>query len=231
MNPVARFPLLLATALLLAGCAGHDARHSADAPLERAVRATAVLDEVMRAPDHEMPQDMLQNAFAVAVLPHVINGGVVVAGRRGRGLIAVKRDGQWSNPSFVRLAGGSVGVQAGVSSTDLILIFRSERGVNSIVDGKFLLGTDLAVAAGPVGRNAQASTDAQLKAEIYAYSHSRGLFAGFALQGVSLAIDDDANHAAYGAGVTAPEIFDGRGPMPPEAVGTFRERLARYTRP
>jgi lipid-binding SYLF domain-containing protein len=197
---------------------------------KRADNAVRVLKEVMMAPDKAIPRDLLQNAHAIAVIPDVIKAGFVVGGRHGQGLIAVKtRDGTWSNPSFVSLTGGSVGFQAGVSSTDVVLVFRTQRGVDSIVHGKFTLGADASAAAGPVGRTAQASTDAQLKAEIYSYSRARGLFAGVALDGSALTIDNDANLAVYGDGVTARRIFDGGVSNVPNAVVDFRDRLEEYT--
>jgi lipid-binding SYLF domain-containing protein len=215
--------------VMLFACASAAASAHDDQPLQRAVQAVKVLDQIMHAPDRELPQDMLQNAYAVAVIPHVINAGLVVGGRHGEGLISVKKGGVWSNPSFITLSGGSIGLQAGVSSTDVLLIFRSEQGVDSIVNGKFILGTDAAVAAGPVGRNAQASTDAQLKAEIYAYSRARGLFVGVAIQGSALRIDHDANHAVYGAEATPQKIFAEAGKTVPGAVADFRDRLEEYT--
>lgn len=197
---------------------------------KRAENAVRVLKEVMMAPDKAIPRDLLQNAHAIAVIPDVIKAGFVVGGRHGQGLIAVKtRDGTWSNPSFVSLTGGSVGFQAGVSSTDVVLVFRTQRGVDSIVHGKFTLGADASAAAGPVGRTAQASTDAQLKAEIYSYSRARGLFAGVALDGSALTIDNDANLAVYGDGVTARRIFDGGVSNVPNAIVDFRDRLEEYT--
>lgn len=197
---------------------------------KRAQNAVRVLSEVMSAPDKAIPKDLLQNAHAIAVIPDVIKAGFVVGGRHGSGLIAVKtRDGTWSNPSFVSLTGGSIGFQAGVSSTDVILVFRTQRGVDSIVHGKFTLGADASAAAGPVGRSAQAATDAQLKAEIYSYSRARGLFAGAALDGSALTIDNDANQAVYGDGVTPRRIFDGGVKNVPNAVVDFRDRLEEYT--
>ena len=133
------------------------------------------------------------------------------------------------NPSFIGLTGGSVGFQAGVSSTDVVLVFRTQRGVDSIVHGKFTLGADASAAAGPVGRSATASTDAQLKAEIYSYSRSRGLFAGAALDGTAITIDNDANQAVYGEGVTPRRIFEGGVTIVPNAVVDFRDRLEEYT--
>jgi lipid-binding SYLF domain-containing protein len=197
---------------------------------KRAENAVRVLQEVMQAPDKAIPADLLQNAHAIAVIPDVIKAGLVIGGRHGNGLIAVKtRDGVWSNPSFISLTGGSLGFQAGVSSTDVVLVFRTARGVDSIVHGKFTLGVDASAAAGPVGRTAQASTDAQLKAEIYSYSRARGLFAGAAFDGTALKIDNDANQAVYGEGVTARRIFDGGVANVPNAVVDFRDRLEEYT--
>jgi lipid-binding SYLF domain-containing protein len=196
----------------------------------RANNAVRVLKEIMMAPDKRLPSDLLQNAYAVAIIPDVIKAGFVIGGRHGEGLIAVKTaDGTWSNPSYVSMSGGSIGFQAGVSSTDVILVFRTQRGVDSIVHGKFTLGADASVAAGPVGRNAQAATDAQLKAEIYSYSRSRGLFAGVALDGSVMAIDNDANQSVYGEGVTPRRIFEGGVTNVPNAVVDFRDRLEEYT--
>ena len=199
---------------------------------KRAENAVRVLKEVMMAPDKAIPRDLLQSAQAIAVIPDVIKAGFVVGGRHGEGLISVKtRDGTWSNPSYISITGGSVGFQAGVSSTDVILVFRTQRGVDSIVHGKFTLGADASAAAGPVGRTAQASTDAQLKAEIYSYSRARGLFAGVALDGSALTIDEDANESVYGSGVTARRIFEGGVTNVPNAVVDFRDRLEEYTAP
>ncbi len=196
----------------------------------RATNAVRVLKEIMMAPDKRVPSDLMTNAYAIAVIPDVIKAGFVIGGRHGVGLISIKTaDGTWSNPSFISMTGGSIGFQAGVQSTDVILVFRTQRGVDSIVHGKFTLGADASVAAGPVGRNAQAATDAQLKAEIYSYSRSRGLFAGVALDGSVLSIDNDANQAVYGQGVTPRRIFAGGVSNVPNAVVDFRDRLEEYT--
>lgn len=204
--------------------------HAGEEENKLADNSVRVLKEIMMAPDKSIPKDLLQNAHAIAVIPDVIKAGFVVGGRHGDGLISVKtRDGTWSNPSFVSLTGGSVGFQAGVSSTDVVLVFRTQRGVDSIVNGKFTLGADASAAAGPVGRSATASTDAQLKAEIYSYSRSRGLFAGAALDGSAITIDNDANQAVYGSGVTARRIFEGGVTAVPNPVVDFRDRLEEYT--
>lgn len=201
-----------------------------EAETERANNAVRVLKEIMVAPDKRVPAEMLSHAYAVAVIPDVIKAGFVIGGRHGVGLVSIKSaDGIWSNPSFVSMSGGSIGFQVGVQSTDVILIFRTQRGVDSIVHGKFTLGADASVAAGPVGRDAHAATDAQLKAEIYSYSRSRGLFAGIALDGSVLAIDNDANQAVYGEGMTPRRIFAGGVSNVPNAVVDFRDRLEEYT--
>jgi lipid-binding SYLF domain-containing protein len=219
-------------AVLLLACLAFAAPRPAAAADEiaRAGEAVRVLEEIMRAPDRRLPDALLRDAEAVAVIPDVVKAGFVVGGRFGRGLVAVRAaDGTWSNPSFVRITGGSVGFQAGVQSTDVVLVFRTRRGVDSVVNGKFTLGADAAIAAGPVGRNANASTDAQLKAEIYSYSRSRGLFAGVALDGAVLAIDHDANEAVFGANVTPRRIFEGGAGPAPDAVVRFRDALEEFT--
>jgi lipid-binding SYLF domain-containing protein len=195
----------------------------------RARDAITVLDEIMMAPDHAIPARLMRDAEAIAVIPNVVKAGLVLGGRSGRGLISVRTsDGSWSNPSFVRLSGGSIGFQAGVQATDVVLVFASRRGVDSIVNGKFTLGADAAVAAGPVGRTAQASTDGQLKAEIYSYSRARGLFAGVAIEGAVMSIDHRANQAAYGRNTTPRAIFEGRSGGPPAAIVDFRDRLEEH---
>lgn len=222
-------PGFISLTVLLAGLLAPPA-HAAGDELERADNAVRVLNEIMQAPDKAIPRDLLRSAQAIAIVPDVIKAGFVLGGRHGKGLIAVKtRDGTWSNPSFVSLTGGSVGFQAGVSSTDVVLVFRTRRGVDSIVHGKFTLGADASAAAGPVGRTATASTDAQLKAEIYSYSRARGLFAGVALDGSALTIDHDANAAVYGEGITPRRIFEGGVSQVPNAIVDFRDRLEEYT--
>ena len=218
--------LLLGVALMLPVAAVQ----AADPPLVRASNAVRVLNDIMQAPDKSIPQDLLRDAKAIAVVPDLLKVGFVLGGRRGEGLISVKGpDGTWSNPSFITMTGGSLGFQAGVSSTDVILVFRTQRGVDSIVSGKFTLGADASAAAGPVGRTATAATDAQLKAEIYSYSRARGLFAGVALDGSALRIDYDANAAIYGAGITPRRIFEGGVTNVPSQVVDFRDRLEEYT--
>jgi lipid-binding SYLF domain-containing protein len=196
----------------------------------RADDASRVLSEILRIPEDSIPSNLLEEAQAIAVIPNVVKASFVVGGRRGRGLIAIRSpDGSWSHPSFLTLTGGSFGFQAGVQSADVILVFRSNRGVDSIVNGKFTLGADASVAAGPVGRSAQASTDEKLKAEIYSYSRARGLFAGVSLDGTRLGIDNKSNQAVYGHGNTARAIFEGRAGNGSDAVVGFRDKLEEST--
>lgn len=197
---------------------------------QRATEAVDVLDTLMLVPEQSVPEALLREGQAVAVFPNVIKAGLFIGGRRGHGLIAVRTaDGTWSNPSFVTLTGGSIGFQAGVQSSDLVLVFRTQRGVDSIVHGKFTLGADAAVATGPVGRNAQASTDEQFKAEIFAYSRARGLFAGVSIDGAVMSIDHRANQDAYGPNTTPRAIFEGRVDPPSNPIVDFRDRLEEYT--
>ncbi len=197
---------------------------------DRANDASRVLSEILKIPEESIPSKLLNEAHAIAVIPDVVKLGFVVGGRRGKGLIAVRgSDGTWSNPSFIVLTGGSFGFQAGVQSADVILVFRNGRGVDSIVNGKFTLGADASVAAGPVGRSAQASTDEQLKAEIFSYSRARGLFAGISIDGAVMQIDKKANAAVYGRDATSRMILEGRADKPSDAVVSFRDKLEEST--
>ena len=198
---------------------------------ERARNAVRVLTDIQQIPESAIPDKLLDEARAIVVVPDTLKIGLVFGARRGRGLVSVKNpDGTWSNPSFVTLTGASIGFQAGVQSADVVLVFRSDRGLDSIVNGKITLGADAGIAAGPVGRNAATATDGQLKAEIWSWSRARGLFAGVALDGAVLSIDDAANEAVYGRDTTPRMIFEGRAAGPPStAVVDFRDRLEEAT--
>ncbi|HET8819378.1 MAG TPA: lipid-binding SYLF domain-containing protein [Xanthomonadaceae bacterium] len=195
---------------------------------ELARNAVRVVNEMQVIPESAIPDKLLDEAHAIAVIPDSIKAGLIIGGRRGHGLLSVKTpEGTWSNPSFITLTGGSIGFQAGVQSADIVLVFSSQRGLDGIVNGKITLGADAGVAAGPVGRHASVATDGAMKAEIWSWSRARGLFAGVALDGAVLSIDDDANTEVYGAGTTPRMIFEGRaGGAPSEAITTFRKTLA-----
>jgi len=216
-----RFALTALLALLLPLSA-----HAQQRETDRANNAVRVLSEVLDIPEESIPERLLSEAEAVAVLPDVVKAGLVFGGRGGKGLISVRSsDGTWSNPSYITLAGGSFGFQAGVQAADVVLVFRTRRGVDNIVNGKFTLGADASIAAGPIGRSAQASTDGRLEAEIYSYSRARGLFAGVALDGAVIAIDNRANRRAYGRDVTARMILENRARPQLGAVVSFRDKL------
>jgi lipid-binding SYLF domain-containing protein len=204
----------------------------AQSPREAAIVATAtqVLQENVSVPMRGIPRALLTNAQAIAIVPNVVKLGFVLAGRRGHGILVVRnQDGSWGNPLFITLTGGSIGWQAGVQSTDVILVFKSRKSVNYALDGQLTLGADAAVAAGPIGRQAAAATDVQLKAEIYSYSRSRGLFAGVSLDGSVLSIDPYANAAFYGtAGIHPQEILAGKTAQTPANVVALQQLLAQH---
>lgn len=193
--------------------------------------AAEVVEALAAIPETGIPTWLLEDAHAIAVIPAVLKVGFILGGRRGEGLLVVRTpEREWSNPVFITLTGGSVGFQAGVQSTDVILVFKNRRSVDSIVNGTITLGADAAIAAGPVGRRGEAATDGQLKAEIYSYSRSKGLFAGVSLEGAALQIDHDANGDFYGQpGVTPRRIFSDLGLRRPTAARDFIQTLNRYT--
>jgi lipid-binding SYLF domain-containing protein len=198
--------------------------------LKRAETATTVLQAMMNTPDSKIPDQLLSEAHAIAVFPDVVKAGLIFGGRHGRGLVSVRApDGTWSVPSFIRITGGSFGWQAGVQSADIVLVFRSAKGVNDLVNGKFTLGADASVAAGPVGRQAQAGTDEHLDAEIFTYSRARGLFAGIAIDGSALSIDHGANRDVFGKSVTPRMLFENRVDGAPSEINAFRDQLEEQT--
>ena len=163
------------------------------------LRAAAhVYQELTEVPDRKVPQRLIEEAKCVAVVPGVIKGAFVWGGRHGRGVLTCRGDGGWSAPIFVTMAGGSFGFQAGGQSSDFVLFFMTERSVRSLLKSEFTFGGDASISAGPLGRTAEASTDLKLKAEIYSYAKSRGLFAGLSLEGARLAANDKWTRAYYG---------------------------------
>jgi lipid-binding SYLF domain-containing protein len=166
---------------------------------EGTVRAAGVvLNETMATAGHQVPQAMLADAYGVAIIPNVIKGSFVVGARHGRGVLFLREtNGIWHAPVFITLTGGNIGWQVGLQSSDVILVFKTPKSVEGILSGKLTLGADAAVAAGPVGRQTAAATDGRLQAEIYAYSRSRGLFAGVSIDGSVVRMDQFATSAYY----------------------------------
>lgn len=199
-------------------------------PEDTARDAVTVLRSLADIPEKGIPPRLFNDAAGIAVIPGLIKAGFVVGGRHGNGVLSVRDDsGAWSLPSFISVTGGSIGFQAGVQSIDLVLVFKTHRSIAGIMHGKFTLGGDASAAAGPVGRTASAATDAQLKAEIYAYSRSRGLFAGIALDGTVIEIDPKANADAYGSGAVPESIFAGEVSQRPAPVVQFTDALEERT--
>ena len=216
--------LLASTPLLIAQPNSDEARRIAD--------ATVALDEVMVAADKSIPRAILEKAEGIAVFPSLIKGGIVVGGQRGRGILSVrdKKSGSWSSPAFLTITGGSIGAQFGAQAIDLVLIINNQRGLEQLVKNQFKVGADAAVAAGPVGRDASASTDIQMRAQILSYSRSRGLFAGVTLNGSTIRQDRDAHERFYGTAYrTSQIVFDGMGGSP-EPVDAWKTILAKYAR-
>lgn len=192
--------------------------------------AATVFSEIMGAPDGGIPKSILDKAEAVAVFPSVLKGGFVVGAEYGHGILSVRDQAShtWSAPAFLSLTGGSLGAQIGGQAVDLVLVIMNRRGLNQLVRNQFKIGVDAAAAAGPVGRNAEASTDIQLRAEILSYSRSRGLFVGVTINGASVRQDRDANMRFYGKAYTTSQIVQERLGGAPEPVAAWRETLGKY---
>ena len=184
----------------------------------------------MSTPEQSIPLELLARADCVAIIPAVKKIGFVFGGRYGKGLLVCRsQDGQgWTGPSTVKLEGGSIGLQLGGSSTDVVLLVMNRQGVEKLLSNKFTLGVDAAVAGGPVGRSAQAQTDAQMHAKILSYSRSRGAFAGVSLGGATLRPDHDANHRIYSRKVSHKAILSGRIPAP-ESARPLLAALEKYS--
>jgi lipid-binding SYLF domain-containing protein len=188
---------------------------------ERLKNSGAVMGEILNVPD-DIPQDLLDKAKCVVVIPSVVKAAFIVGGSYGRGTMVCRSgrtfSGGWSSPAMMVLEGGSVGFQIGGEATDFVLLIMNEHGANSLLHSKVKLGGDASAAAGPVGRTAEANTDAYLRAEILTYSRARGLFAGVSLEGASLRPDDEGNEALYGRDINAEKIVMGPSPVAPSAA-------------
>jgi SH3 domain-containing YSC84-like protein 1 len=189
-------------------------------PAKRLDAAAVVFSEVMSAPDKGIPQEMLEHAHCIVIVPDLKTAAFVFGGKYGKGYLSCrsKVGPGWSAPATVRIEGGSVGFQIGGSSTDLIMLVMNERGADKLLSSKFTLGAEGSVAAGPVGRTATAQTDAQMHADILSWSRSQGLFVGLALEGATLRQDLDDNNTIYGRRLENREIVTKKRRMPPEAL-------------
>jgi lipid-binding SYLF domain-containing protein len=198
----------------------------------QSAKAARVFEQIMATREKSIPRDLLDRAEAVAVFPSVIKAGFILGGRGGRGVISRRVANGWSAPAFFDLAGGSIGLQIGASSTDFVLLFMNESAVESLLGDKFEIGGEGSAAAGPVGRSASASTDLKMNAQILSYSRSKGAFAGLELKGVVIKPDNEDNHQVYG--MSARDILTGSDKISmekmPEGVRVFPLTLSRYSR-
>jgi lipid-binding SYLF domain-containing protein len=192
--------------------------------------ATSVFKEFMGIPEGGIPPSLLDSAHGLAIFPDMLNAGFFFGGRYGVGVMIVRaEDNTWSNPVFFRVIGGSFGFQFGAQSTDVILVFKSIRSLDAITSGKFTLGLDASIAAGPVGRHAAAGTDIQLRAEILSYSRSRGLFFGASLEGAALQVQYGWNSAFYNTpGLLPMEIFRNRAIQAPPVANELKSVITSY---
>jgi lipid-binding SYLF domain-containing protein len=205
-------------------------------PAQRLDSAAAVFSEVMGAPDKGIPQEMLEHAHCIVIVPELKTAAFIVGGKYGKGVLSCRNKigPGWSAPGTVRIEGGSVGFQIGGSSTDLIMLVMNERGADKLLSSKFTLGAEGSVAAGPVGRTATAQTDAQMHADILSWSRSQGLFAGLALEGATLRQDLDDNATIYGKKLENRTIVTKTRRVPAEAtklINLLNKYSAREEKP
>ena len=222
--------LLAVTALALAPLALAPLAGMDKESAKRLNESAAVFSEVMGTPDKGIPQEMLENAHCIVIVPGLKTAAFIVGGKFGKGYISCRNKGDsgWSAPGTVRIEGGSIGFQIGGSETDLIMLVMNERGAQKLLQSKFTLGAEGSVAAGPVGRTATAQTDAQMHAEILSWSRSQGLFAGLALEGATLRQDLDDNFAIYGKRLENRDIVTS-GMKSPAAAARLLGLLNKYS--
>src|SRR6201994_2547586 len=188
--------------------------------IDRVENATKVVHEIMATPDKGIPQEVLDHAKCIAVVPHMIKGGFIVGANGGKGVATCRTENGWSAPAFFTIAGGSWGLQIGVEGIDLVMIFQNDKGMEDLINSRFKVGADASAAAGPVGRHASADTDWKLNAEILTYSRAKGVFAGLTLEGAGISQDQEAIDAMYGRDHTPRALLSGKVP-PPAAAQQF----------
>jgi lipid-binding SYLF domain-containing protein len=196
---------------------------------QRVESSRNVIDEIMQTPDKSIPTSVMQKATCIAVVPSFKKGAFIVGAQYGQGVVTCRTAQGWSGPVFIRMEGGSFGFQAGGQGTDLVLVAVNQKGMQDLLKSKFKIGGDAAATAGPVGRNAQASTDWKLNAELLTYSRSKGLLAGIDLDGTSVSQNNDDTSTYYGSTRSTQEILNGTVPPPPSA-GAFVRAVETYSR-
>src|SRR5215813_158954 len=196
---------------------------------KQAAKASKVFQEIMSAPDKAIPASVLDKAQCIAVFPQVLKAGFIFGGRGGRGVASCRVQNGWSDPAYFDLKGGSFGLQIGAQATDFVLVFMNDDGMRSLLKSKFEMGGDASVAAGPVGREAGASTDLKLDAQILSYSRSKGLFAGLELKGAVISLDESDMKATYGAEARAEDVLTGK-KAGTTNVKVYPNTLTRYSK-
>src|ERR1700674_52565 len=205
---------LLAMVSLGTVCWAGSAREDA---VERLNNAGQVLHEIMAMPDKGIPEEVLEHAKCVAVVPHMVKAGFIFGGKGGKGVASCRTANGWSAPAFITISGGSWGLQIGVEAVDVVLIIQNDKGMQRLLSSNFQIGGDASAAAGPVGRHAEAGTDWKMDTEILTYSRAKGAFAGLTLEGASLRQDSDSRHAIYGRNATTRALLLGKVPAPAAA--------------
>jgi lipid-binding SYLF domain-containing protein len=199
-----------------------------ETPAKRLRQAAEVLQEIMAAPDKGIPQDLLEQARCVIVVPGLKKGAFIVGADYGRGYVICRSGNSWGAPAAVRIGGGSFGAQLGLESTDLVMLVMNQKGMDRLAGNKFTIGADASAAIGPIGRTAKAATDATLTAELLAYSRSKGVFAGIALDGTTVTPDHAEDRKLYGRDVSTREILRGQ-VKAPEAANALIAVLKQYS--
>jgi lipid-binding SYLF domain-containing protein len=188
-----------------------------EATVNRLDHAGAVLHEIMAAPDRGIPEEVLEHAKCIAVVPHMLKGGFIFGAENGRGVVTCRTEKGWSAPAFFAITGGSWGLQIGVEGVDLVMIIQSDKGMQQLMSAKFQIGGDASAAAGPVGRHASADTDWKLNTEVLTYSRAKGAFAGLTLTGADIRRDEDSTEAIYGHEISTRRILRGEVATPASA--------------
>ena len=222
--------MTLALTLSIVGIAQKKSKSKVSKEVSRSQKAATSFKRIMNAPDKAVPQTVLDKAECVAVFPRVLKAAFIFGGRGGKGLVSCRTENGWSAPLYLTMAGGSFGWQIGAQSTDFVLLFMNRQGMDSLLDKKLTLGGDISVAAGPVGRQAGASTDIGLEAQILSYSRTRGIFAGVALKGVVISMDKSAMNKLYGKETKHEETLNEMATFAPLKIRVFPETIGRYSK-
>jgi lipid-binding SYLF domain-containing protein len=222
LRPVAAAVLSLACATLAAQSPG------VSEEADRLREAVTIMNEAMKGDDTAIPDSILRRAEGIAVFPSTVKAGFIFGGMRGRGVLSGRTEKGWSPPTFMTLTGGSFGLQAGGQATDIVFVIMNRRGLENFIRNQFKFGADASAAAGPVGRDVQAGTDLQMRAEILSYSRARGLFAGVTVNGSTVRTDMDANYRFYDTRFNSTQIVVGGLAGAPASVQEWQDTLARY---